>query len=198
MNDKDEGYVNIVIPRYQGTFSTKFFEEEIDRISKAARIVADFMRELDPSDPSLTYFADQMMENLYNDSVRSIASRGGNLVGNLAAFIVATSDTTPSLDAARKFRKIVLAGSMGGREAAKNRSAPRKKVSEKIKKLISERGYWDSWNETLQSITGYIWSEIEKAISNDQDWEGISNDELHKAQIGRQTVYDVVKETDPR
>jgi len=97
-----------------------------------------------------------------------------------------------------KVREPSQYGSTGGKRAAEVRAGTRKALKEKIKEEIRVRKWWDDWTQTQKSITDNIWSEINQAIQDGSDWHGIANTNLQRAKIGRQSVYDAVKETDPR
>lgn len=197
MNDDDSEIEIVETPDGKGKFVKKYIDKSAEQITQAAKLIYGYMLK---EDPSLAPIVDHLLEGIFQRAFEGAMSPVGDLLNNFAIYILATSDNPPSQNALSQFQKIIQGGSIGGKAAAKNRAAPREKVKVKIKALIGKRGYWDSWGQShnLQSITTDLWLEIEQAINNGRVWEGISSDELHKSQIGRQTVYEAVKETDPR
>jgi len=119
-------------------------------------------------------------------------------IGDVNVFLMLLYGSDARIADATKVQKTIQDGASGGMRAADVRARIRIEVKEKIKETIRKKYLWNDATQTLQSITETIWADIHSAIQNGSDWHGITNTDLLQAKIGRQSVYDAVKETDPR
>ncbi|MBF0282085.1 MAG: hypothetical protein HQM07_05915 [Zetaproteobacteria bacterium] len=116
-------------------------------------------------------------------------------IGDVHVFLMLLYGADARIDDVSRAQSPSRYGAKGGVQAAENRRNARKKIQAKVKEIQGNNSGMrrGEWGQTIASITDTIWGEIKAAKENGEIWQGITPEELELSQVGRQTVYEVVK-----
>jgi len=200
-SEKPSSKKETIVITGDGEYRTEITADGADEakavIAEAVQIVGNFMRQ--EADGLLDIVADSMDEALTDTCMLDLIARPhSQFIQNFAAYILATESSIKDPEVYEKFKNIVLGGADGGKNAAMNRHGIRLLVSGKVKEIIQKQYLWNDGTQTIKSIADTIWTEIKTAMDSNTDWQSIPSKDLLKAKIGRQSVYEAVKETDHR